>query len=231
MVRWLKKWVQPIIPLYAIIPLLSCFLVNNIVYFVLRIFVRDAYHYDFTTSFDRMIPFVPAWVSIYFICYVFWIVNYILIGRQGKEHLYRFVTADIISRLICGLFYIFLPTTNIRPEITGSGIWDMMMRWLYAVDEPTNLFPSIHCLCSWYCYIGIRGQKNVPRWYQHFSMVFAILVCLSTQFTKQHYLVDIIGGVGLAQGCYLLCSHNNWYMPVKDKFEKINRYVFGSENI
>lgn len=221
-----KKQIEKIIPLYAILPLLTCFFFNNIVYFVFRLFLKDAYHYDFTTPLDRMIPFVPAWVSIYLICYFFWIVNYILTGRQGKEHLYRFVTADLLARLICGLFFVFLPTTNVRPEITGTGIWDQLMALVYALDEPTNLFPSIHCLCSWFCYLGIRKQKSIPVWYQYFSLIFAVLVCISTQFTKQHYLIDILGGVGIAQICYSLSQHFDWYLPVMNVFEKFNHAVW-----
>lgn len=222
----LIKQIERVIPLYSIIPLLSCLIFNGIVYYVFRLFVNDSYHFDFTSQLDRMIPFVPAWVSIYLICYLFWIVNYILIGRLGKDHLYRFVTADLLSRLICGLFFIFLPTTNIRPEITGSGFWEQCMAFVYAMDEPTNLFPSIHCLCSWYCYLGIRKQKRIPLWYQRFSLIFAVLVCASTQFTKQHYLIDILGGVGIAQLCYSLSQRFDWYLPVKNVFEKINRIVW-----
>ncbi|MDI9241403.1 phosphatase PAP2 family protein [Fusibacillus kribbianus] len=220
----MKKYVK-LIPFYGIIPLLTCFLVNDIVYFILRLFMEGAYHYDLTTSFDRMIPFVPAWVSIYFICYIFWIVNYLLIAAQSKEHLYRFVVADILSRLICGVFFVILPTTNVRPEVVGNGIWENLMRWLYAIDAPTNLFPSIHCLTSWFCYIGIRGQKKVPKWYQIFSLIFALLVCLSTQFTKQHYLVDVIGGIGLAQLCYWIAMKFDWYKPVMVFFEGVNERI------
>lgn len=226
----IKRRIQRIIPLYAIIPLLFCFFVNNIVYFGIRMFMGNAYHYDFTTALDNMVPFEPAWVSIYLLCYIFWFVNYVLVGRMGKEHLYRFVTADVISRLICGLFFIFLPTTNVRPEIMGTGIWDSLMAWLYAADAPTNLFPSIHCLTSWYCYIGIRGKKEVSPWYQRFSLVFALLVCASTQFTKQHYLVDVLGGVLLAQVCYMLSRRYNWYIPVMKVFQKVNSTLFGVKN-
>ncbi|MDY3919449.1 MAG: phosphatase PAP2 family protein [Candidatus Limivivens sp.] len=225
--EWLKKKAGSVVPVQSLIPLLSCFFLNDLVYFVFRMFVRDAYHYDFTTPLDRMVPFQPAWVSIYLVCYLFWVVNYLMVGRLEKEHFYRFVTADLLSRLVCGLFYLFLPTTNVRPEVTGTGIWELLMAWLYAADEPTNLFPSIHCLTSWFCYIGIRGQKKIPRWYQGFSLIFAILVCLSTQFTKQHYLVDLIGGVALAEGSWRLCSSPGLYRPVMNFFERVNQKVFG----
>ena len=92
-----------------------------------------------------------------------------------------------------------VPTTLARPEITGTGIWDQMLNLVYTVDPSANLFPSIHCLVSWFCYVGIRGQKKVPLWYQRFSCVFAVLVCISTQVTKQHYIIDLIGGILLGK--------------------------------
>lgn len=216
-----KVKIEKIIPLYAILPLLSAFMLNNVVYFVIRLFAEDKFHYDFTTDFDRMVPFVPAWVSIYFLCYVFWIANYILIGRQDKRHFYGFITAEIISKTICGLFFFFLPTTNVRPEVIGSGIWEQLMRLLYSIDAPTNLFPSIHCLESWFCYRFICGRASVPKFYQRFSGVFAVLVILSTQFTKQHYIVDVFGGVLLAEICYQLCTRTGLYKPVMKFFERI----------
>lgn len=226
-VERLRNSVERIMPIYGVIPLVSCFLVNDLVYFGFRMLVKDAYHYDFTTAFDKKVPFVPAWVSIYFICYVFWVVNYILVSRLDKQHFYRFVTADLVAKLICGFFFFVLPTTNVRPEVTGNGIWEVLMRWLYAVDEPTNLFPSIHCLTSWFCYIGIRGQKKIPVWYQRFSFLFAVLVCLSTQFTKQHYVVDLIGGVALAELSFAICASRRLRKPTERFFEKINGRIFG----
>lgn len=228
---WLKKWIEPILPLYAVIPLLSCVLVNNVMYFLLRILVEDAYHYDFTSNLDRMVPFVPAWVSFYILSFPFWLVNYILIGRQDKEHLYRVVSADIAARLLSGIFFVLLPTTNVRPEITGSGIWDVLMEWIYKTDAPTNLFPSFHCLTSWVCYLGIRGRKNIPAWYQWFTLVFCLLIFASTQFTKQHYLIDIFGGVALIQITWFLSGRFRWNRHFMNVFQKISGAVFGKENV
>lgn len=229
--RLLKKYIDPIIPLYALLPLVTCLMVNNIVYFVIRKFTGDMYHHDLTTAFDRMVPFIPEWVSIYFICYVFWVFNYILIMRQGKENGYRFMATDISSRLICGIFYYFFPTTNIRPQVIGTGIWNELMRWLYEIDAPSNLFPSIHCLVSWLCYIGIRKNKNIPVCYRAFSCIFALLVMASTQFTKQHYIVDVFGAVVIAEVLYWFFQHFDYYKKIMPVFEKLSGKLFGMENI
>lgn len=228
---FLKKYLDPIVSLYSIIPLITCFLFNSLVYFGIMFINTNRFHYDFTTDFDRSVPVIPAFVIIYFVCYVFWAVNYIIIGRISKEHCMKFVLADISSRFICAIFFILIPTTNIRPEILGNGICDQLLRHLYLIDSAGNLFPSIHCLVSWFCYIGIRGDKKIHRWYKVFSCVFALLVCLSTQFTKQHYIVDVFGGIIIAELTYFIAHHTKAYIWVEKIFDKISAIVFGKNNI
>lgn len=231
MQAFLRKYINPIVPLYAILPLIACFTLNTMVYYGAKIINSSRYHYDFTTDFDRSIPLIPSFVFIYFVCYAFWIINYIMIGRISREHCLRFVFADMTSRVVCAIFFILIPTTNIRPEIIGSGLSDNLMRYLYVIDSPENLFPSIHCLVSWFCYIGIRGQKKVPLWYRIFSCVFAILVCISTQVTKQHYFMDVIGGLAIAEITYYIAGKTECYKGLANFFDKISCALFGPENI
>lgn len=223
----LKEKINKIIPSYAIIPLLSCLGVNCIVYFGIRLFTTNVKHHDFTMAFDKAVPVIPEFVFIYLGCYIFWVANYIIIARQGKEYCMRFVFADIMSRLICGIFFLFLPTTNIRPELVGTDIWTTLLKFVYATDAANNLFPSIHCLVSWFCYIGIRGRKNIPKWYRMFSCIFAILVFISTQVTKQHYIIDVIGGVAIAELAFYIGFHTNWYCILQQRLDRISGTLFG----
>jgi len=229
--EFLKKNLDPIIRLYSVIPLITCFAFNTLVYYGAMVINNNRFHYDFTMDFDRRVPIIPGFVIIYFVCYVFWAINYILIGRISKEHCMKFVLADISSRCVCFIFFILIPTTNIRPEILGNGIGEQLLRHLYLIDHPENLFPSIHCLVSWFCFIGIRNQKQVPRWYRVFSCLFAIAVCLSTQFTKQHYIVDVFGGIIIAELTYYIAHHSEWYRGVEKLFDKISAIIFGENNI
>ena len=107
--------------------------------------------------------------------------------------------------------FLAFPTTNTRPLITGSGLWNQAALWLYSIDAADNLFPSIHCLVSWFCYLGIRGRKEIPRWYQSVSMVIAILVFASTLLTKQHVIVDVAGGILLAEFCFFIGRKTDLY--------------------
>ena len=88
--------------------------------------------------------------------------------------------------------------------LTGDGIWAELMRLLYRIDEADNLFPSIHCLVSWICYIGIRGNKKVPLAFRVFSCIMALAVCISTLTTKQHVIYDVVAGIALAEAGYFI---------------------------
>lgn len=227
--KWYKNWIEKWIPVYGILSLIVCFAVNVLIYGGTQQLMKNAYHYSVICAIDNKIPFIKEWIVIYTICYVFWAINYVLITREGKENWYRFATADLISRFICGVFFILLPTTISRPQVMGNDIFSDLVRVVYQMDLPTNLFPSIHCLVSWFCFIGIRKSKKIPKWYKVFSCIFAIMVCLSTQFTKQHYLIDVAGGIILAELCYYCANHTHLYLYMVRLFDKIGGRVFGEK--
>lgn len=118
-----------------------------------------------------------------------------------------------------------------RPVLYGDGIWVSLLQAVYKMDAPTNLFPSIHCLVSWFSFIGIRGRKSVPKAYRVFSCLFAILVCVSTQVTKQHYIVDVFGGIAIAEITYYIAFHTNIYRPFKRVFDRLYEMFLAGEKV
>lgn len=195
------------IPKGLIIPLLLSVTWNMVTYFGSRVLTTNWHHVNAAIFIDGYIPFVPWTVSIYFICYIFWIANYIMGSRQDRKEAFRFISADFLAKTVCLLFFLLIPTTSVRPEVIGEGIWNQLMLHLYNTDAADNLFPSIHCLTSWFCYIGVRKNKNIPKPYIIFSLLFAISVCVSTVTTKQHVIIDVIGGIGLAEGSYFVVKY------------------------
>lgn len=220
----MKNKLSQLLPDYARLPLILVVIWNQSVYYGARLLTTNRYHYNIELTIDRAIPFLPWTISIYFLCYLFWIANYIICARQEKRLAYRFLCADCLSKCVCLACFLIFPTTNIRPAVEGGGIWNELMRFLYQADAADNLFPSIHCLVSWFCYIGIRGKRNIPLWYRCFSCLAAFAVFFSTLATKQHVIVDVIGGVVLAEVCYLITGHTailEAYTRLMDRLRKI----------
>ena len=212
-----SRIVTRMLPAYGVFPLVFSFIFNCLVYSGSRMIAGGWYHHNIETGLDRSLPFVPQFLVVYFGCYIFWAVNYILIARQERHRVYQFFTGDFLSRCICLVFFLVYPTTNTRPVITDAGLWNQAALWLYSVDAADNLFPSIHCLVSWFCYLGIRGNQKVPVWYQRVSMVIAVLVFVSTLLTKQHVIADVAGGVILAELCFCIGRKTELYR-IYEKF-------------
>lgn len=191
----MKKKLLNIIPSYAYFPLVMAVLLNFLVYNGSNILVGHLPHYNFTLKIDEMIPFIPEFISIYLLAFISWIIGYIIIARESEEVCFHYLSAEMIAKLICFVFFLILPSTIVRPEIIGNGVLASLAKLVYFVDEPVTLFPSIHCLESWMCFRGSIHLKKVPSWYKYVMFISAILVFLSTVFVKQHVFIDIIGGI------------------------------------
>lgn len=222
----LRIRIGKIVPEYAWLPLIFELTLNMLVYSGSRIFTAHWRHYNIESALDRSIPLVPWTIIIYFGCYLFWAVNYVLCVRLDRRSAWQFLSADFLAKLVCLACFLILPTTNTRPEITGSSIWDVVMCFLYQVDAADNLFPSIHCLTSWFCYIGIRGRREVPKWYRVFSCLFALAVFISTLTTKQHVIIDVIAGAALAEAAYRVAGCTGFDSYYGRIAGKVNRRIF-----
>lgn len=210
------------IPKKMRIPIFLALAVNMMAYYGSRLLTTNRFHYDLSCSLDGKIPFVPWTIIIYWGCYVFWIVNYIIGCRQNEEKAFRFLSADFLAKLVCLLCFLALPTTNIRPVIEGSSIWEELMKMLYNVDAADNLFPSIHCLTSCFCFIAVRGNDKVPQWYRVVSLLIAVSICISTLTTKQHVLIDVVAGAALSEISWLIVEKtgfSKWYADIISKIE------------
>ena len=183
------KNVEKLIPKYAVISLVFCFAWNCFVYWTTQFLCAGRRHFDLTTDFDRWVPVQSWWVLIYVASFAFWVICYILIARfNDREFWFRFVTADLLSRTICGVIFVVFPTMNTRPVLKMSRV----------------------------------AKGGV--------LAFALLIFASTQFTKQHYISDVISGVVLALLCYSIAMKTDIARPVRKVFERINEKVFGDAN-
>lgn len=222
----IRKTALGIIPRDRVFPLLLAVLWNFTVYGGARILAGNWYHYNIESTLDGLIPFWPPFCFIYLGCYLFWAVNYILIAKQEKEEVSQFFSADFLSRIVCLACFLLFPTTNTRPYVEPVGFWNQVMLFVYSVDAADNLFPSIHCLVSWLCYAGVRGKRSVPVWYQRASCVMAVLVCVSTVTTKQHVLVDVAGGVLLAEACLWIGRKPVIWRTYERLWDKVNEKMY-----
>ena len=111
---WYEKTVGKLIPKQTVISLISCFVLNSVIYTGTQILMKNAKHYDLSTKFDKELPFVKEWIYVYLICFAFWAVNYIMISRTKKEHWYKFATGDY-------MWCVFYIASNDKCKTKGYG--------------------------------------------------------------------------------------------------------------
>ena len=153
---------------------------NQLAYHLGRVISQGRPHWNLTLPIERGIPFLPCTISVYFGCFFFWAAAYLLIFCQEEKEISRFFCANLLANCVCFFCFVLFPTSNVRPAFSVTTIWDEMLQFLYRVDAPDNLFPSVHCMISWFCWIGVRGKHVYSPVWRIFSLVMAIAVCVST---------------------------------------------------
>lgn len=216
-----EKRKKRFIPSYAYSSAIICCSICSALYFVTK-YMGIGEPHNIESSLDKMIPFVPFWSSIYLLCYLFWAFNAILTAREGKETWFKFVAAYVLAELFCNIVYIVYPTTMPRPEVTGGGIFNWLMIIIYSADLPYNLLPSLHCMLSWLVTRYLIGSKKVPKWYQAASVINCLLIFLSTLFTRQHVIIDIITGVLVAEAAAFTAERTGLHLKFRAVFEKLD---------
>jgi membrane-associated phospholipid phosphatase len=154
---------------------------------------------------DRIVPLQPAWALVYGSLYLFLILLPVFVVSQ-PEQIRRTVLAYLtvwITSYICFLVY---PTTAPRPlNVIGEGFVIWGLRFLYSADPPYNCFPSLHVAHS---FVSALTCYRVHRGVGIAAGICATLIGVSTLYTKQHYIVDVIAGILLAYAAYFLFLRN-----------------------
>lgn len=154
---------------------------------------------------DRFIPVWPVWVVPYTIWLVWWIGCFLWTGWYMPTALFKRFFATTLLTIAIGIsIFFFFPTSVNRPEILGNDVFSSMLMQLYQNDGANNAFPSAHM------YLTTLLTLFWSQWYKRYRwvwcMIFAVIL-LSTLFTQQHYIVDVIGGISLALGSYLFVGY------------------------
>ena len=213
---------------YFLVPLCFVLLQYALFYFCAKFLCMPYGPFNLETLFDTKVPFLPGFIYIYVGSYLFWLISFIYIALKDKESFYGLAACITVTFFVSFLIFVFMPTTIVRPAAVGCGFTQSLVEFIYNADSPPlNLFPSMHCLASWLCYIYMRRIKTVPKPIKLICMIFAIAVFASTQFVKQHYIADVFGGVILAEAGAIFVRKAGIGQITDRCFTNLNKKIFG----
>lgn len=155
-----------------------------------------------TSSFiDHYIPFNEYFVIAYLLWFAFIALGFayfIFIDQEGFQRTaFYLFTGMMISLLI---YAIFPNGQDLRVELNNENVFQILVSFIYSIDSPTNVCPSIHVYNSLMMSISLLKSQRLKE--HHiiciFIVVLALVICASTVLIKQHAFIDIVAAIILA---------------------------------
>ena len=158
---------------------------------------------------DDRIPFCEYFIIPYVLWYFFLIgtVIYFALSCPSKKEYYQYLaTLGVGMTLFLLISYVYPNGQQLRSELTGDGAYISAVRFLYKIDTPTNIFPSMHVFNATASCIALyqneKCRKNRP--FTMAQIVLTVSIILSTMFLKQHSVADVMTALILNILCYQL---------------------------
>lgn len=192
-------------------------------------------HYTVIHSWvDDTIPFCEIFVIPYFLwfVYVFGTCIYLfLVDEKSYHEVATFLSIGMGFFLIVSIF--FPNILMIRPEtMPRENLFTKLVQFLYSIDTPTNVTPSIHVYDS----IGIMiamwhtdAGKFHSRTAKILMDVQGFLIILATMFIKQHSFSDVVVGTGFAIILYIVVYRMGFVLMSRKRREMIYESVIEDE--
>lgn len=159
---------------------------------------------------DDLIPFVDWFILAYGSWYFYLLAGFVLLGFFSKNDFLSLCLLIYAGHIICYIFYLAFPNgQELRPVLTESGsVFTSLIQNLYAIDTPTNVFPSLHVYDAMAVHVCARNYLKRHKHYFLLGVSFAVMVLssISTVFVKQHSILDIFGAIPLFFVLYFLVN-------------------------
>lgn len=153
---------------------------------------------------DDLIPFNEWFVIPYCSWFLLLVAVTALLWWKDTASYDKLCLMMFSGMTFCLIVYMLLPNgLDLRPTVEEIGrsnpaMWVMQLLW--KADASVNVCPSIHCQSTACMAIAISESKLAEErpMLRPIALVWAALICLSTVFTKQHSVLDVVCGLTVA---------------------------------
>lgn len=173
---------------------------------------------------DDMIPF-----NEYFL--IFYTGWYLLVAGSLAYYFFydvqKFKELDLyifVTQMVAMTIYILFPSRqDLRPTVfPRENFFTWVMGLIYAFDTDTGVCPSLHVAYSLAIFNVIVKDKEVHKWVKWFVGIFALCVCASTMFVKQHSFLDFLAALPVVLLGECIIYGKSYWLP-KFKKQKVSR--------
>jgi membrane-associated phospholipid phosphatase len=150
--------------------------------------------FDPGLSIDTAWPFVPEAVFVYLLAYV--AVLALFAVRRNADFLNYAYLNFIVMNLLAFTLFALIPTMG-PPRTALPADASPILNFMFNLDARWNAFPSLH-VANPTLIMLLSFRERGPAPVSLALLVVAISIAVSTLLVRQHYLLDVLGGMALA---------------------------------
>ncbi|OCH17462.1 hypothetical protein A6E05_14370 [Aliivibrio sp. 1S165] len=148
------------------------------------------------TEFDLALPFIEWMIIPYLSSAIYFLLAFFYVNDSKK---YQQLNQNmLLAVLISGWCFYLYPLYFGSVELVINYPWELGFDLVYFFDKPYNQAPSLHIIYGILLWFSLFGRLNSTlNWVITVSIA---LMLVSTLFTYQHRILDVISGVAVAVG-------------------------------
>lgn len=162
------------------------------------------------SSLDNKIPFCEYFIIPYLLWFIYiaaTVLYFVYFNDSQTEYWNLLINLGLGMTLFLIVSYVYPNGLAIRPhEFLRDNFCTTLVKYLYRIDTPTNVLPSIHVYNSIACFCAINNCQKLQkhRWVRHGCWILTTLIIMSTMFLKQHSICDVATGITFAVASYIV---------------------------
>ena len=141
-------------------------------------------------------PIWPVWVVPYVLCYLLWAAGFAWAAFKMNDRMFRlFTVAYLVTCSVSIAIFVLFPTYVPPAQLQGNDLFTSLLRFFHEDTGRYDALPSGHI------YISTLLVLFYSLWYPRYKTLWIsilVIVSLSTLFTAQHYILDILAGLLVA---------------------------------
>ena len=200
-------------------------LLHIVIFFLLGQYDVDRFLVE--SRIDAFIPFCEWFIIPYYIWYVYLFGGMVAFLFVSRKDFLRMAICTIGGMAACILICVVFPTAiTFRPTtFDRSNPLIRLVEFTYSMDQPWNVFPSMHCFGAIGITIAIWKSELIGKfaWAKISSGILCVLICLATLFVKQHSILDLFGAIILAAAFYPIAYCVRWKFLVGNDVAELLR--------
>ena len=145
---------------------------------------------------DDYIPFIEIFIVPYLLWFGYVAFAIAWFFFKDVQDFYKICTFLFVGMTVFLVISTVYPNGHyLRPRVfERDNIFITMVKGLYMIDTPTNLFPSIHVYNSLGVHLAVMHSDKLKekKWVRRISFVLMCTIIASTMFLKQHSVFDVV---------------------------------------